>query len=189
MDTSDEEDTHLIAVDASGDESEAAVTQVRSSDDDRHRVTKIALDLKSVRLQCGAGGMSVRTNLTSQEKCRLDPERVRRVMSGVCGPKCKRNCFPRLKLKGSDVLELLEWWVGHLTDEERTFTMSTWYDYSGRAPPSEDHVKQLRTEWSFCDVDICREAFRKIIGVGPSSLVKMTHGIPDARLMHLNRHR
>lgn len=83
-------------------------------------------------------------------------------------------------------LEVLNWWYGHLGDDERIFMFSTLYDYIGRSPSSESG-KQLRTSWSLCGVTICRLGFRKVLGIGSSKLVKMIHGIPDRRRHYVHQ--
>ena len=83
-------------------------------------------------------------------------------------------------------LEVLTWWYGHLGDNERVFMLSTLYDHVGRSPSLESG-KQLRTSWRLCGVTLCRAGFRKVMGVGSSKLVKMTHGIPDRRQRYVHQ--
>ena len=83
-------------------------------------------------------------------------------------------------------LEVLNWWYGHLGDDERIFMFSTLYDYIGRSPSSES-AKQLRTSWSLCGVTICRLGFRKVLGIGSTKLFKMIHGIPDRRRHYVHQ--
>ena len=51
----------------------------------------VALDLKSIQLQCGAAGITVREQLISHERSQMDPHRIRKLLSEKCG--CRDGCF------------------------------------------------------------------------------------------------
>ena len=64
----------------------------------------VALDLKSIQLQCGAAGITVREQLTSYERSQMDPHRIRKLLSEKCG--CRDGCFAKLKPKESQLLQV-----------------------------------------------------------------------------------
>jgi len=63
-----------------------------------------ALDLRSIQLQCGAAGITVREKLSEYERSQMDPHRIRKLLSEKCG--CREGCFSKLKPKESQLVQV-----------------------------------------------------------------------------------
>lgn len=157
----------------SSSDEETALAAPVTSPAGTNPVVTVALDARSLQLHAGLGGARPRECLSRRDKLGMDASRVHTLLtSGSCG--CQSRCFGRLQQVENDIVEVLRWWFGHLDSSERTFLLSTLYDSVGRSPQASG--SRLTTRWMLAGVPICRTGLRKVLGMGATAFVRLTHG-------------
>ena len=153
-------------------------------------IARVDLDVRTLRIHGGLKSSVMRTTLTAYERNGMSKERIEVVVRRTCT--CCVNCYQ--KLSEASLVEVCEWWHGHLTAEERTFLLHSLYmDGTGsclsREPcgsVDEDEMlavksHERRHQWAINGHDVCRPAFCSLIGIGHNSLEKLARGVPDVR--------
>ena len=144
----------------------------------KSRVNVFALDLNamSLRLRAQHAIVQIRKNITKRESKAMSPARVGSLLqSGSCS--CTQKCLTKVLAFKAELLQILQWWHGHLTRSDRTILLSTLYDAQSRGDAF------TRTTWSVCGHQVCLDAFCKVLGSHKSTIYDMARGIPCQRIL------
>ena len=134
---------------------------------------KIDINVEMLKVCGGHGAITIRGNLSVNDKNGMSRERVNAVLCQPCS--CAKNCYAKIHVE--DLLEVCTWWHGHMTAGERSFLLNVQY---GDNPSEEDTIAE-RTHWHLCSVRVCYKAICSLLGISRRTGTKYAHGALDMR--------